>query len=875
MNDDNSNKDINEEITENLSESIEKNTQKGLSKAMKKIGKLAFKAIMSGIKLLLPYLLILGIILLIAVLGYFILFEFIGTEKEFTKEYENPSTKNENGIYITDESQINMQNKTVRDFYRYFAGKSIWKLKGKDNEKFISSDDDEEIEDYYKREEMFKLSPDLLYSLDEYMFNWKWKYPEQFIKPVYFDKEKLELKQLTDENNMVTAKSEEEDIKTGEKTGKKITSVRDYGLGSILKYNEKEDYKRTLKVKGEYVSEDVWDEATKSVKTVKIEKPIPFELEMKPPEPIWIIDRAILFTGEIEFEYKYKQEKYDDLITGATDKENEPKTEFIYDVHYEPNCETKTRINSETGVTEEYQVCGEPTRYELKRYRSEDSAIFEELPVVSNTITKDEGQKYFYDYLYNFESYIPTDVIEKFNFEDRIDYDSSIFDYKAILSDDYGFDLGSGLDTKRFKSASKYFDIVKKHSADFGVDPYIMLAIMTQESGGNADVNSNGLMQITGSGDKTITAKNVYGEEETFTIKKHERQDPDKAIKYAVMHFKCLLEMMDNNPYKAIQAYNFGTGTMSTIKELDPEAWESKFGWLIYREKARRERAPAGKASASYGCMAFPEGTLSHISGNLWGDSCYLENVLRYYAGNDIEKINTEGNSIWDKLKVLGNAFMKFLPQRKKDELVPKINFINNAKENRISDILITAKALDNGTLFSETVIEDSLELSFWDKGFMDSIGSAGLSLQDIMNIAPNSEGYLPPIVLGNGVEVTSYFGPRVKPIAGASTWHKGVDIGAPVGTPIYAIASGEVEDTGWQKSTGNFIKINHGNGIESCYFHLSAIFVKKGDMVTQGQNIGAVGSTGISTGPHLHFEFRKNGKAIDPIGIVTGGKKT
>lgn len=94
---------------------------------------------------------------------------------------------------------------------------------------------------------------------------------------------------------------------------------------------------------------------------------------------------------------------------------------------------------------------------------------------------------------------------------------------------------------------------------------------------------------------------------------------------------------------------------------------------------------------------------------------------------------------------------------------------------------------------------------------------------------------------------------------------HKGIDIGAPNGTPIKAAAGGKVSYSGWMGGYGNLVIIDHGNGIQTYYAHCSKLYVEKGEEVEAGHLIGAVGSTGFSTGNHLHFEIRKNGSQINP----------
>lgn len=113
---------------------------------------------------------------------------------------------------------------------------------------------------------------------------------------------------------------------------------------------------------------------------------------------------------------------------------------------------------------------------------------------------------------------------------------------------------------------------------------------------------------------------------------------------------------------------------------------------------------------------------------------------------------------------------------------------------------------------------------------------------------------------------ITSRFGGRRDPVFGGRKNHAGIDIGVGHGTPVYAAGSGYVQHAGWYFGYGNFIKISHEFGYQTAYAHLSSIDVEQGTYVKKGQFIGRVGSTGYSTGPHLHFELIKDGKQINPM---------
>ncbi len=115
--------------------------------------------------------------------------------------------------------------------------------------------------------------------------------------------------------------------------------------------------------------------------------------------------------------------------------------------------------------------------------------------------------------------------------------------------------------------------------------------------------------------------------------------------------------------------------------------------------------------------------------------------------------------------------------------------------------------------------------------------------------------------------EFTSGYGIRSDPFQGRAARHQGIDLAAPMGTPIYATADGIVSEAGYNSGGyGNLIKLNHGRGIETRYGHLSSLAVSPGQRVTRGQVIGRMGSTGRSTGSHLHYEVRIDGRAVNPI---------
>ena len=135
----------------------------------------------------------------------------------------------------------------------------------------------------------------------------------------------------------------------------------------------------------------------------------------------------------------------------------------------------------------------------------------------------------------------------------------------------------------------------------------------------------------------------------------------------------------------------------------------------------------------------------------------------------------------------------------------------------------------------------------------------------DAAGVGAKRPGFSMPV---NGAHKTSGFGWRMHPLLGYSRMHQGTDYGAAYGTPIHAVTDGIVNFAGWHGGHGNMVKLTHAGGLGTGYAHMSRIAVAPGARVSQGQVIGYVGSTGLSTGAHLHFEVYRNGTPVDPASV-------
>lgn len=116
---------------------------------------------------------------------------------------------------------------------------------------------------------------------------------------------------------------------------------------------------------------------------------------------------------------------------------------------------------------------------------------------------------------------------------------------------------------------------------------------------------------------------------------------------------------------------------------------------------------------------------------------------------------------------------------------------------------------------------------------------------------------------------LSSYFGWRASPFTGSRSYHSGIDLACPKGTPIYSALDGKVTATGFNNTYGNYVIVTHHSGYKTLYGHMSEIIAVQGQWVTTNTKIGKVGSTGLSTGPHLHFTVFKNGKQVNPMNLL------
>lgn len=195
------------------------------------------------------------------------------------------------------------------------------------------------------------------------------------------------------------------------------------------------------------------------------------------------------------------------------------------------------------------------------------------------------------------------------------------------------------------------------------------------------------------------------------------------------------------------------------------------------------------------------------------------------------------------------------------------------SRVEQVTDGSVTAEAVTEAAVSEkqESIIQESTTMVF-DAEKVSEIAvktqSSKVSPQSlaVKKTKTQEQAMISPVEEGR---YTSYFGERTDPISEGYDYHKGLDIGADEGDRIRAVYDGTVTSVGEDSRSGNYIFLEHKNGYVTFYCHCSEIIAQEGAVIRQGETIALVGSTGYSTGPHLHFEVRKNGESIDPLPLI------
>ena len=270
--------------------------------------------------------------------------------------------------------------------------------------------------------------------------------------------------------------------------------------------------------------------------------------------------------------------------------------------------------------------------------------------------------------------------------------------------------------------------------------------------------------------------------------------------------------------------------------------------------------------------------TLALVGAMVWGLSTWVEAKINNYHQRvaDLERSNSQYRSAL-ALKERENQQIAALAQERFEELCSElenqddtINSINKSV-GKANNKRRSLRGSRSGTRHI------SLDLKLKYKELIDTVSARNSDLEQLQAVAKRYRERVERERLALAMsrtpsmwpvrgEITSDFGSRFHPVYGYSRFHAGLDSAAPSGQPIVATAAGTVVSAGWMQGYGYAVEIRHANNLSTLYGHCSQLLVNAGQQVQRGQNIALVGSTGVSTGPHCHYEVLKNGRPVNPL---------
>jgi murein DD-endopeptidase MepM/ murein hydrolase activator NlpD len=838
-----------------------------------------------------PELFVIFGILGLVIFAFYALNENRGTQLQYSAQpivQNTMTTKVINGeTYQYASGSLNAMQSQILNFYQYYANVSYFQyIHGKPKRPTGK------IYDYYGKENGLELNPNILYSLDYWLFNDKYKYPNQFIQPLNENLNAMQLLPLTNKQRVVNVKSNDYGP-NGKTNNQQIYSVADYGLAPVFSYKK---YNINNYLQGYYYKKEIL--VGKHTKWTNIHQPYKIQ-EPNYPQKVYVMTTALTFQGTHHFQYQELSSEISGLSPGQSSNDTDLVTEYHYD----------------TGVWYSYVGSGKKRRaipHYVPLYEMRYGAEYQVAPIETADAFDNKGNQYLNDYMANFQCFLPKNVLDGFNV--------SQFTGNDVLSGSMG-PIGVGT-SNNYGNAMEWWSYIQLYASDFGVDPYLILAQMTQESHGNptdGSLNAGyGLMQIqlstNGNGKDGIMGTTVAGKQVWILINTSTVSNPLTNLEIGIImdanHIQAY-EQEDHNPIndemKAIYEYNGGSGTMDEVKSLAGSNWDTN-GWLNYIQ----------------------EGYSMELNGG--GDPNYLAHVLAYYNSptgktaiqNWLKGTTIQVGTNTSSLSVMtpnhtSSATMFTITQKKGKTTAGATNQSNNfgwlgavldgiqkALGNSLNSVFSmfqqtypkTAKKFEYH-LYASPFIEKEFyamnEAMNQRIGFSDSFNTnttPTLMEKEVLPIWDNHYIYsgngnkddlnpsqLSGIVsdIGSFTRPLSAFTAIIEPygpdnnIESVGMFNQGVVLSAPLHNPVYAVTGGVVSNVitgiGTQvKGLGNTITIQNNDGTAVTYGYLSRITAQKGATVSLGELIGYTGKTGDAFEPSLYFAlYGPNGAALDP----------
>lgn len=935
-------------------------------KAIKVVVKMVKYAIKAIVNVLGPWLLLLLGIFLIWFVIYDEEYGSKGTEKDYQEQqtkYSNHIAKDDKGEYRN--TNVSKANKILQSYYTVKSEDSYYVQLDNGDVVPGSSDEAKQLKDKYGREKMFYINPNMLWTLDTMLNNNKFIYPEQFLKPVAYDKESFKLKDLVDEHGNVQVESDEykKEGDSYKKTGDKVKGIWDYGFASVLKYKK---FQETKKISGTYNKMTYYNTKTGKVEWKDINESFTEDYEGYPKDVSLITD-AVTPAGTITNKIRFDEQTMpvvlqpgtgavasnsQDVVCGSETvdeygwvektryekqmvKKTVPATKIVIDnvtgQEVEKEIEGKTKeveVEEEVPVKyKEWDKTGNKITYDIKKRKSDDTKITQKIPQYDGEPDAKEitGNKYFFAYMQNYKTYVPKNVLDKFDYEARTGKDEEdVFNTPigtgtAFVggSSTVNFDMGNGATGGDYKRSLQYIQQAKAIGEKAGVDPYLIIAIIAKESSGNPDCDNGcayGLMQYeycSNSGHETIYYTD--GSSESFNVNKGTlSNNVELQIKAGVAELQSKAKAVKGNPLATLCAYNFGEGGVK---------------YMILHYLASQGKASMDMWGTSAGSSAINQYLES-------GDSGWLKERQWYHDEGHYKFPGAGGGTVDDLEKCLN--FYKNLdggqgPWMTIDGKTITINgsgagmTTGSQATGSVSNANSSPSQLSDGGLGSwlkgcfnkiKAVMKKwYTDIKYSDDKFMFDGRLSGAESQNAVNLffALQSNKRFSEVgdikdedwklkykelfknPLGNGwgdngtlpqVNPTDYFtnGEFTSPITGGSiikkfgmngsVVDKGIVISATEGTKAFSVANdGLVTDVGKNDEYGTYVTVEYSNDTQLIYGNLSEALVKKGDKIKKGDEVGKVGNTNTSSqnANGLYLELHHKGSVEDPTWIVSG----
>ena len=534
-----------------------------------------------------------------------------------------------------------------------------------------------------------------------------------------------------------------------------------------------------------------------------------------------------------------------------------------------------------------------------------------------------KGGKYFEDYMANYKTYVPDNVMGNFNFKDRTGKQKEELldllktqpfgetDSTSSSGGDGGsFKAGAGATGSDYANALQFLPTIKQYAEKAGVDPALIIALICAESSGNPNCDNGsayGLMQWEyGANGSNIDIHYKDGSTEKLNVTKSSLMgNIDLQIKSGIAELQKNIDASYNNIPAMFVGYNFGTGGLQyTVKHyLQTQGKGSSNADVVNYLKT----GDGGWLSAR---KWYSTGGYREIHAGGGGTWDYFERILKNYktldgskgpwiinskgekvefdlatgqntvtggagtpvgGGSVIDGIsNTVSNAISGVTDWISNAWSvisKNIKDLFPETAVPlsktSTEFNGQVKENQIQTYIKMMFVMDEGKYLTEY---KDFNNDDWKQRyallFKNPLGTGWSSLDNPGTVNLNNyfkDGFVAPLKMDK-LTISSPF----------TNSHQGIDIVAPEGTDVLSVADGKVEDTGTDTEKGQYVIISHSDGVKTAYYSLKDISVKKGDTVTKGQVIAKSG-TSKETNNSIHFELIKNNTKEDASWMVTG----